>query len=367
MNIWNCELNISHSEKIIWTQQVGEPARWFRYGLGSREVCFEFFNELKTWFENGYTLGIDNSHEAFNLKNINDEVNEEKQEKDNFLQWILDYETENPESKNKIQLWVGDLNCNNNIHDKFKHIVHSKITFNRLIPPVPDGGFIENRKFDKKFLYLNARIDYRDYRISLYTLMKSMGILQNCYHSFNARNESSTYQQILLENIDTSNLTLNDFEQIFYSETNSHYTKSFCNITTESYFDEKYQNRSDGMFFMSEKIFKPLIKKQPFIVVGKPNYLKGLHELGFKTFGDFWDESYDSEEMGDVRLSKIFNIIIDINKKDNSELESIYNKMIPILKHNFKHAFEITKINKNYSTPDVDDTLKSEVLSKLMN
>jgi len=367
MNIWNCELNISHSEKVIWTQQIGEPARWFRYALGSREVCFEFFNEFKDWFEKGYTIGIDNSHEAFNLENINSEVNEEKDEDENFLEWIYDYETKNPSSKNKIQLWVGDLNCGNNVRPEFKHIVHSKITFNRLIPPVSDGGLIENRKFDKKFLYLNARIDYRDYRIALYTLMKSFNILDNCYYSFNARNESNTYKQILLENIDTSGLNLNDFEQIFYSETNDHYTKSFCNITTESYFDEKYQNRSDGMFFMSEKIFKPLIKQQPFIIIGKQNYLHGLRELGFKTFSDFWDESYDLEEKGDARLSKIINVIKDINNKDISELESIYNKMIPILKHNFKHAFAITKLNKNYSTPDVEDTIKSEVLFKLMN
>jgi len=367
MNIWNCELNISHSEKVIWTQQVGEPARWFRYALGSREICFEFFNELSDWFDRGYTLGIDNSHEAFNLDNINDEVNEEKNENENFLQWIVDYENTNPNSKNKIQLWVGDLNCNNNVRSEFRHIVQSKITFNRLIPPVPDGGLIENRKFDKKFLYLNARIDYRDYRIALYTLMQSFGILDNCYYSFNARNESHTYKQVLLENIDTSNLNLNDFEQIFYSETNDHYTKSFCNITTESYFDEKYQNRSDGMFFMSEKIFKPLIKQQPFIIIGKPNYLQGLRNLGFQTFGEFWDESYDSEEKGDVRLSKIIKIIKEINSKDIYELESIYSRMIPILKHNFKHAFAITKLNKNYSTPDVDETLKSEVLFKLMN
>lgn len=365
MNIWNCHLNISHSEKCIWTHQVGEPARWFRYGLGNKETCFKFFDEFLDYFGKGYILGIDNSHEAFNLKNINDEVNDERNEDESFLQWILDYENINPSSKNKIQLWVGDLNLTS-VDDSFKHIVKSKITFNRLIPPVSDGVSIENRKFDKKFLYLNARIDYRDYRISLYTLMKSFDILKNCYYSFNARNESNSYNQIILENIDTNNLNLNDFEQIFYSETDTHYTNSFCNITTESYFDEKYQNRSEDMFFMSEKIFKPLIKKQPFILISKPHYLKNLKELGFKTFGEFWDESYDSEEMGDERLSKIFKIIKEINNKDISELETTYKKMIPILEHNFRHAFEITKLNKNYSTPEVEDTLESKVLLKLI-
>ena len=34
----------------------------------------------------------------------------------------------------------------------------------------------------------------------------------------------------------------------------------------------------------------------PFVMVSKKGTLKYLRDIGFKTFGDFWDESYDDEE-----------------------------------------------------------------------
>jgi hypothetical protein len=76
---------------------------------------------------------------------------------------------------------------------------------------------------------------------------------------------------------------------------------------------------------------------QPFIVFGNPGTLQELQNIGFKTFNEFWDESYDSELDFSKRLSKIITILKDLAKKSDEELLEITKKMLPILQHNYEH------------------------------
>jgi len=100
----------------------------------------------------------------------------------------------------------------------------------------------------------------------------------------------------------------------------------------------------------------------PFFIVGNPNTLKYLKRIGFKTFSDFWDESYDNEPNLDDRLEKIKQILNYINNLEMDDLVIIRNKMLPIFEHNRiilknlqdKENLEISKLfpnlldNKNY-------------------
>ena len=49
-----------------------------------------------------------------------------------------------------------------------------------------------------------------------------------------------------------------------------------------------------GHVFLTEKTFKPIILKMGFLIAGCTGSLKKLKDLGFKTFSDYWDESYDT-------------------------------------------------------------------------
>lgn len=51
-----------------------------------------------------------------------------------------------------------------------------------------------------------------------------------------------------------------------------------------------------GCFFLSEKLAKVIAANRIFVHVGAKNYLARLRDLGFQTFGDIIDESYDSIE-----------------------------------------------------------------------
>lgn len=58
----------------------------------------------------------------------------------------------------------------------------------------------------------------------------------------------------------------------------------FINIVTET-------DHIADTVFLSEKIWKPIYTASPFIVIGNKGTLKKLHELGYKTFSKWWDES----------------------------------------------------------------------------
>lgn len=103
--------------------------------------------------------------------------------------------------------------------------------------------------------------------------------------------------------------------------------ESFCYLVTETCFwEQKYH--------LTEKIFKPIVSKMPFVLVGPAGNLKYLRSYGFKTFGDYWDESYDEIDDPVKRLRAITKVLKQICTLSTSELEHMLKDMDSILQHN---------------------------------
>jgi hypothetical protein len=111
---------------------------------------------------------------------------------------------------------------------------------------------------------------------------------------------------------------------------------TFVNVFTETLFEE-------DTIFLSEKIFKPIYCLQPFIVFGNPGTLEELQKLGFRTFGEFWDESYDQEISFTKRLEKIIEIMKDLANKTHGELLQMTREMSDILEHNYTHMIQASR------------------------
>ena len=94
-------------------------------------------------------------------------------------------------------------------------------------------------------------------------------------------------------------------------------------------------------FFPTEKTARPLATKTPFLIMAAPNYIKNLHKLGFQSFGKFWDEGYDYQQ-GVQRVESIQRITDDLAKLDHEQLQNMYQRMTPILDHNYKTYMELT-------------------------
>lgn len=91
---------------------------------------------------------------------------------------------------------------------------------------------------------------------------------------------------------------------------------------------------SGRTFFPTEKTTRPILLKKPFITFASRNYMLYLRQLGFQTFNEFWDEDYDGFETRD-RLLKIYQLVNDIANQPTDILEDMYQRMQPILDHNY--------------------------------
>lgn len=103
-------------------------------------------------------------------------------------------------------------------------------------------------------------------------------------------------------------------------------------------------NDNNNDVFMTEKIWKPVIAKQIFVVHGNYHYLKTLKELGFKTFSSVFDESYDDEYDPFKRIKKIVDVCAYLKKLDK---QKIYAETEYIRQHNRDWFFKRENLVKN--------------------
>lgn len=213
---------------------------------------------------------------------------------------------------------------------------------------------------EHKFICLNRRpTPYRYAVVTLLNDIKNEGIL-TCAKSGSYNDDfvdyqikvfkemflelSSKFEEDVLPNIP---LTYSDginpeVQNPAEDDSTDKFYNSYLYIVTETFFHEQ------DTLFLSEKIFKPMMFLQPFIVFGRPGTIKLLKDLGYKTFSDFWDESYDDEVDDKIRLYKAISIAKTLIKKTPSELTQMMVNMTEILEHNFKNLRERSR-NRHHS------------------
>lgn len=81
-------------------------------------------------------------------------------------------------------------------------------------------------------------------------------------------------------------------------------------------------------FHITEKLIRPIILKHPFLAFSSKGFLKYLHQIGFKTFSPFVDESYDDIEDIEERCAAIVAetkrlVETDSIVKNKDEIEAI--------------------------------------------
>lgn len=118
------------------------------------------------------------------------------------------------------------------------------------------------------------------------------------------------------------------------------YLDSYLHIVSETF----HQNE-EGRIFFSEKIIKPFVFLQPFVLFGEAHSLKRLQELGYQTCGEFIDESYDAIENDQDRLYAALKSVKKFIKKDKEEMHQIMKDMLPIFIHNY---FTLSKSAKEH-------------------
>ena len=106
------------------------------------------------------------------------------------------------------------------------------------------------------------------------------------------------------------------------------YSNYFCSVVAETHINS-------NTVFITEKTFKPIANLHPFISYSSKGSLKYLQNLGYKTFSEWWDESYDNEANYYDRLIKIIKIMEDIASWSHDKLFTVTQEMEKTLIHNY--------------------------------
>jgi len=129
--------------------------------------------------------------------------------------------------------------------------------------------------------------------------------------------------------------------------------ESFLHVVTETCFWETKEH-------LTEKIFKPIVARQPFVLLGCTNNLKYLKSYGFKTFESWWDESYDQIQDPIKRIQAVVKIIKDICAMSTEELESMLCEMNYILDYNYNLFYSKEFVQREW------DNLKQSLMQAVV-
>lgn len=128
--------------------------------------------------------------------------------------------------------------------------------------------------------------------------------------------------------------------------------ESFLHVVTETCFWETKDH-------LTEKIFKPIVARQPFVLLGCPDNLAYLKRYGFKTFDSWWDESYDQIQDPITRIQAVVKIIKELCSMPNEDLESMLQGMKYVLEYNYNLFYSQEFINSAWK--EVQENLTAAI------
>lgn len=137
------------------------------------------------------------------------------------------------------------------------------------------------------------------------------------------------------------------------------YHHSEINIIFETFVDYTDEG-TNYLEFVSEKTWKAIFHRKPFIIISIPFTLKYLKDLGFKTFDFFIDESYDNILDYDERIKKV---VEEIDRLNDLSFENLINKnnglrsdlMLETTYHNFNLLMEMMYKQSPFTLDIIND------------
>jgi len=205
------------------------------------------------------------------------------------------------------------------------------------------------------FLSFNHIIrDHRSYRISLLARLIGTGAAERGSISFHGdindilgelQNPNTRISSISREIIDRNIVPMTtlpwkldqvpvngDLSARFGYHEYQLWQRSLLHVVNETVFYEP-------KLHLTEKVFKPIVCQRPFVLVAAPGNLAYLRGYGFRTFGDWIDESYDDIQDPDQRLDAVAQQVARFAAMTPRTLRAVYHDMLPVLEHNKRHLF----------------------------
>ena len=146
-------------------------------------------------------------------------------------------------------------------------------------------------------------------------------------------NIDSTYNKNFLDNDDVK-----------------YFEDSYLSLVTETFFFDcsrpNQRIRNEDTIFLSEKTFKPIAMKHPFIIASRPKTLEYIRKMGYKTFSPLIDELYDLVDDDYARIKMIVEEFKRLSQNTPEQWIEWQKNVKEIVEHNY-NIFINTKTTDN--------------------
>jgi hypothetical protein len=204
---------------------------------------------------------------------------------------------------------------------------------------------VDRKKYDALCLFGGNTVC----RNNMFFKIQEKNILYNCLINIHHRkNQTADCEFVSYRSQDVENYDIVEFKKtaydidgnIFTMKPLAHnfwasqkipynlYNLAYLNVVTES------AEGHPDLFYMSEKISKSLFLGMPFLILGCRHYLQYLKELGFRTYGNLIDESYDDIDQYLDRSNAIVDILNEFTRWSDTKKHSFLEKAQFISIHN---------------------------------
>jgi hypothetical protein len=369
MNYYSVDENFD-GEYIIPSSVNHSPDDWT--GYGKVDKCFfnylneKYLNDLRN--ERAYLM-LDQSLEGYQTPWLWGYLHEKCVEF-NISPTRLIYVTGNMICDETYDIWSNQ----NNISERMKVIPYAHfeldmgmVCYDKIKKGDPPPTFDDHIKYKesnlgsiKTYACLNKRI--RLQRVWFYNYLHQSGVLDKGLVSMNAFDKHGYYfegESINNERIDEISVGLpllvhekrnDEFDDNFYIR---RFNDQICLDTFMTVISEAHCGDSDETMFLSEKTFKVIACNHPFIIMGNKDSMRMMRKIGYKTFDNFIDQTYDS-----LPTHQRLQYITESIKK----VDDIKNKLdwFKSMEEDIKFNQE-TLISKLFKFPDAYLNLKTYV------
>jgi len=107
------------------------------------------------------------------------------------------------------------------------------------------------------------------------------------------------------------------FENMADKSNTSHYLDSYISVVTETW-------GNNNTVFVTEKTYKAIMAEHPFMILSSQYFLRHLKNVGFKTYGDWLDESYDNEPIEGNRARMIVKELDRLSRMSTEQFRNFW-------------------------------------------
>ena len=136
------------------------------------------------------------------------------------------------------------------------------------------------------------------------------------------------------------------------------YDSTPYSVVAESYM--RSTDINEGLTYrteVSEKIFKPMLGLQPFVVYGSVDTLAYLKREGFVTYDNLWDETYDATLDNVARFDQVTQVVRQAVDQHNYQTFRLDRATVERIQHNHARLFDLDTVAQRFRTEVVGDIL----------